>query len=1160
MTYVNISAFSRARCAPRVGNRNGTGQHDQRIMRLSFHRILGWGIGLSLLFFVAVGAAFAQVSQGSISGTVMDAGGAAVVGARVTVTSEATNQSRNLTTGDTGLYQVQGVEPGSYTVTITADGFQSSVVKGLHLDPGQHRDNNVTLQVGATSQTVMVEADALQVDTQSAENAGVISSSQVSNIMLNGRNFESLGQTVAGVSSTSGGNAGTGGGLMGGNTLIINGQSIVYTLYTLDGVEDMNTGNLSGVNVLPIIDAIDEFRVAKSSPSAKYGFGGGAQVVIQTKSGSTEYHGSGWDYMRNNAFDSRNYFNSTVSPLHQNIFGYSLGGPLKIPHLYDGKKTFFFAANEWRIAHQGITLAGAVFTPDQRAGNFANSTTLASGGLSLDAHSQALLASEGKSNCILNSTTLNSACFDSTAVAIMNKFIPSANNTNGGFNNYLNTTSDDASQLDYNYRIDHYFSQNEVFTGRAVYEEVNDAFPYNNFTGSPFSTVAWNVYTTGANYMGRLSSTITPNLVNAFSVAESYDKPRIKTPNQTMPSGVSITQSYPDADIQNRFPQITFSNGYSELSSWYSPIHASDGEGMIYDDVTYTHKKHTIQAGWFYIFGVKNQNVMTLPQGAFTFSGVHTGDVAADYMLGLDATYTQNSGQPSGSFHYRQNEAYFQDDWKVLPKLTLNLGIRYSYLSPDTVKGNKMTSFFPSTYSNSTAPAVAVDGTISTNAAGVELTAAGGTANTLDGIVYGGQNGVPNGFYKGKKDLFAPRVGFAYALGNKDMSSIRGGWSFGYVHLPVQFAYLDFGQNPPYNASSNILNSTISNGTLGTGATPTPQALNTIPSTFMPAQLQTFSLTLEQQFTPNLLASIGYAGSIVHHIVATNNINTALPVTSPSTSGCLGTQAASSKYDFDPCIATGAASSSYTVPYQGWAGIKQEDSPGYSNYNGLQTALQYHSTHLQISPSYTYSKALTTVGGRAAAGTGSVTDDTVQNYRNWGADYGPPSYDRPHVFTVSLMYDLPFFKDAQPLLRSTLGGWSFSGMSVMESGYALTPGLSTSTAGLAIRPNIVSKVHKVGNVDQWFSISSYAAPGLGFYGNAKTGSIRGPAEFTGSAALKKNIPLEGKCNLQFRAEAFNIANHTNFSGVQISYGAGNFGAVTSAQDPRILEFALKLTY
>lgn len=271
-----------------------------------------------------------------------------------------------------------------------------------------------------------------------------------------------------------------------------------------------------------------------------------------------------------------------------------------------------------------------------------------------------------------------------------------------------------------------------------------------------------------------------------------------------------------------------------------------------------------------------------------------------------------------------------------------------------------------------------------------------------------------------------------------------------------------------------------------------------------------------------------------------------------------GTQAASARYDYDPCINTGQASANYTRPYSGWAGIRQEASPGQSNYNGLQTALSYRTTHLQIMPAYTFSKALTTLGGRSAAAGGSLEGDVPQNYRNYAADYGPPSYDRTHVFTTSIVYDLP--SPSQALLKQIVGGWTFAGLTILESGYALTPGLATSTAGLATRPNYAAPLHKVGSLTQWFSTSSFAAPALGFFGTASTGSIRGPAEFVGNAALYKSFPIYERVKLQFRAEAFNVANHTNFANVSTSLGSGNFGAVTSAQDPRILEFALRLTF
>jgi Carboxypeptidase regulatory-like domain/TonB-dependent Receptor Plug Domain/TonB dependent receptor len=1096
----------------------------------------------------------------AVAGTVSDSTGAVVASATVTITNEGTGAARTTQTDSSGFYAVESLDPGTYTVTVTAPGFKVSTTKGEILFPGQRRESNAVLSVGASTQEVTVQANAVQVETESSESSGTITGKEVSNLMLNGRNFQALGQLVPGVSSTQSGVALSGGGFTESTTLIVNGNSVEYTVYTIDGVEDMNTGNLAGLNVLPIIDAVDQFTVMKDNYSARYGWSGSGQVVIQTKAGTNTYHGSAWDYLRNDVFDANNYFDTSKAFLQQNIYGFTLGGP--VPKL---KKTFFFAANEWRKANTGVTQTGAVFTQAMRGGNFGASPTLPAGGLTLDANSQMLLAEEGHTNCVLTPTTLNPSCLNPVATTLYADYVPQENNPGGGFNNYLNQGVSRLNELDYNYRIDHSFTPNETFTARVIYEKETNAYPYDAWAGFPYTTTTNSENQTGSNIILRMNSAITPKFDNVANVAYSDDKPRIQNTsgNTALPSGLSIVQAYPGADPLNRIPNVSISSGYTGLGVSTQPIHASDGEGILSDDVSWVKGNHVLQAGAVYVFGIKRQNVFTYPQGEFTFTGVHTGDPAADYLLGLDATYLQDSSQKSGSYHYRQGEAYFQDDWKPTPKLTLNLGLRWFYYSPNTVSGDQVTNFDPASFQAMQAPVVTLTGTLMTNANNVPITSIGTPANLTNGLLFAGQNGTSSGFFSANKKAFAPRVGFAYAIGNDSKTSIRGGYGVGYTREAVEEIYAMFGQNPPFNSSTSILNSLISNGTAGSAGAPTPATLNGIDTSSVgPAQTQSFSFSLERQVLPPAILTIAYAGSVSRHLETQSyNPNQSLPVTAPSTAGCLAAnQTPSSSYQFDPCINSGKASPYFTVPYPGYAVMSWDTFRGSSNYNALQAHFVYRTTTLHADLGYTWSKVLTDLGGSGGASGNTSIGAGAQQWSNLAAEYGPPDWDRTNVLSLSTVYDLPFFKNSDRMLRTALGGWSWAGLGVLESGFALSPGLSTSANGNATRPDAIGHEQKIGKRNEWFNTSDYVQAPNGFYGDATNGSIRGPAEFTGNTALYKTFPIHEKVNLQFRAEAFNVANHPNWNAVSTDYGAGNFGAVTSALDPRILEFAVRATF
>jgi hypothetical protein len=480
------------------------------------------------------------------------------------------------------------------------------------------------------------------------------------------------------------------------------------------------------------------------------------------------------------------------------------------------------------------------------------------------------------------------------------------------------------------------------------------------------------------------------------------------------------------------------------------------------------------------------------------------------------------------------------------------------------VSGDQVSSFVPSLFNASNAPIVTPMGQFVVNGDNEPLTPSGSVADTLNGIVFAGQNGVPDGFFIPKNTNFGPRVGFAYDLSGKGTASLRGGYGIGYSRIPVAVIYYAFGQNPPYNQSANILNSLLSNGTAGGAAVaPTPQNLNAVPASFTPTQVQSFSLTFEQQVRNNLIATLAYAGSQTRHLTSGvgggNDINWPLPVTAPSVSDCLTGQAPSSSYEFDPCINAGVSSSNYTRPYLGYSTINYQYDEGTANYNALQSALNYRAGGSQFSVAYTWSKALATVAGHGAGSTTSQGSGP-QNPRDWASEYGPPSYDFTNDISVTWVYALPMLKGREKLVKASLGGWTVGGLFLHQSGFALSPGLSLSNQGLASRPNVGAPYRQVGKVSEWFDTSSFEAPAYGSYGDARNGTIRGPGYTSFNAALYKTFPLHERFALQVRAEAFNALNHPNFRSVDTGLGDGSYGQVNSAGDPRIMEFALKLSF
>ena len=1115
---------------------------------------------LMFLFLpLSMNLAFAQSADtGAIFGTISDPSGASLTAASVTVSNEQTGVSNNLTTNSQGFFSNEALASGDYTVLIRLDGFKSFTIQHIHLDPGQRRDVSERLTVGGAQEAVTVEANALQVKTETSEDSSTIDSKEISTLLVNGRNFQSLATLNPGVNNTNGNSQYSGGGLSSTTTLSIGGTGTDDTTYSIDGVYNMNTGNYINLNISPSMDVISEFTILKANYSARYGTASNSTVLVDTKSGTESYHGTVWDYFRNDAMDASDYYSEGVkTALHQNIYGFSFGGPLQIPKIYNGdrkKKTFFFASDEWWAKTTGNTATAFVITKAMRTGNLAGSIGLPTAGLTLTAQGQSLLAAEGKTNCITSATTLNSSCIDQDALTLLNAFEPTENASNPSFN-YINYAPSTFSQIDHDYRIDHEFSPTEMLTGRFMYEQVNDFAP-------SATAISDSTFTSGLNMMLRLTSTFGSNIVNTASIAETFDKPRLHTTAATIPSGVQIAYFYPNANTTNSIPNISI-GGYEGFGPGSRPVNASDGEGIINDDFGLVLRKHSLQVGGFYIFGIKNQITTNEPWGNMGFGGVYTGSGAADFLLGLHDGYTQDSAKPHYTGHYRSTEFYVQDDWKATPRLTVNAGVRFFYYSPDWLSGpNSATSTFaPAQFNAAVAPLVTPAGGFETNASGAPITASGAVANLDNGLVFNTTPGVPRGFYRNNTIYPAPRVGFAYALSSDNRTSIHGGYGMGYTRVPFRIADA-LTSNPPGVANVDFISGTIENPTAGAEkvAVPTPQALVEVNTNFRASQIQNFSLIVERELFPNAVFQIGYAGSLGRHIRIDTDQNQVKPTSTPYSLSCLAKgQAPSAVYDFDPCLNTNVVSSAYLRPYQGISSINEYVYVGNDNYNSLQSQFRLKHQSWQTTLNYTYGKAMGDANGGSNYRSSYSTD---QNSYCLTCEYGPRNFDRTHIFSGNIIYALPFTHATTGWKGELIGGWSVSGIALLESGFALTPGLSAPDTSLASRPNLVGRLHRSDNRNEIFNASAYAVPDYGFFGDASVGSIRGPKQIGFNTALYKTFPIRGSVNFQFRAEAFNVANHPTFNGVNTGIGPNDPdpGVVNSPADPRIMEIVGRLSF
>jgi hypothetical protein len=1103
-----------------------------------------------------------SADTGTIFGTIQDKSGAALPGAKVTITNINTNVGKTLTTNSSGFYSVEAIPSGDYTIAVEKDGFETVQVQNTHLDPGQRREVSPRLPVGSVSESVTVQSDVLQVKTASSEDSSTIDSKEISTLLVNGRNFQSLATLNPGVNNTNGNNQYYGGGLNSQTTLSIGGTGIDDTTYSIDGVYNMNTGNYENLNISPSMDAIAEFTVLKANYSARYGTASNSTILVDTKSGTSAYHGTVWDYFRNDAMDASAYYSQGVkTELHQNIYGFSLGGPLQIPKLYNWnrkEKTFFFASDEWWANSVGSTATTFVITKAMRTGNLAGSVGLPAGGLTLTPQGQALLAAQGRTDCVTSSTTLNPNCLDSTALAILNQYQPSENASNPSFN-YVNNNPNTFHQIDHDYRVDHEFSPKEALTARVMYEETDNFYPDSTYGGSSVAgPITDSIFTSGFNAVARMTSTFGSNIVNTGSVAETFDKPRLHATAAPIPSGAQIGYFYPDANPANTIPNISVA-GYDSIGVGSLPINASDGEGIINDDFSILVGKHSLQAGAFYIFGIKNQNSGDATQGNFSFNGTYTGSGAADYLLGLHDGYNQPNANPHFTAHYRSTEFYVQDDWKATPRLTVNAGVRFFYYSPDwlTGPGTATSNFDFSLYNPAVAPVVLPNGTFETNSAGVPITTNGQAANLYNGLVFNGTPGVPRGFFHESTVHPAPRIGFAYALTNDNKTSIHAGYGVGYTRVPFRIQSA-LGQNPPGVTTGRAIAGTLEDPTVEVQANvPGPLTIVIVNPNFRASQVQNFSAIIERELFHNAVFQIGYSGSQSRHLRSSTDQNQPLPTGTPAASGCLAAgQLPSATYDFDPCLNTNTISSDYVRPYKGYDQLSEWLYSASANYNSLQSQLRVKRKSVETTLNYTWGKALGDSNGSFTSSNG-----TVQNSYCLACEYGPRSFNRNQIFTGNVIYTLPLFTGHR-FESELLGGWAVSGIAIAQSGFPQTPSLSAPNTGLASRPDQVAPLHFSNNRNQMFNVNAFAIPAYGFFGNATVGSIPGPKDVAFNIAIYKTFPIKGRINFQFRAEAFNIANHPSFQGINTGIGPNdpNPGLVNTPSDPRILEMVGRITF
>jgi hypothetical protein len=1125
----------------------------------SWSCVLARTLALCLSLLACAVLASAQVGTGgTILGTVTDPSGAAVPNVTITITNNDTNAVTHQTTNDRGEYVAPDQQIGHYTVRAEAPGFKLYEQKDVVLNVGDRRSVDVKLEIGSTSESVNVEANAVTVQTESGEVSDVITGQQVTQLATNGRSLYGLASLTPGASSNMvdfqnptpvGGNS----------DVSFNGLRVSHNLYMIDGGEDLDRGGSGNISVMPSVDSIAEFRALTSNYSAEFGLSSGATFTMVFKSGTKDLHASAWEFLRNDALDAGNYFTNAsgqkAPELRFNTYGFNVGGPVFIPKVYNRnrERTFFFYNMEWRKLVQGGLYNQTVPPSSEYGGQFNTAIHVPSASQlspALAAKFAALGLTPGQP---FPGNKIPTSLLDPNAQALLGAGIFPAANSGTQFIGGNKQPTDVREEI---VRIDHRFSDKFSIFGHWVDEAISQTYGESQWSGDNVTTVG-DVFG-NPSFSGVIHATysISPTVLN--ETAFNYNGNRINiTPTGVYkrPSDLNIPELFAGNNL-DRIPGIQLSGTTGtqyDVASWPWKNKADDYQ--IRDDVSWAKGSHQLRFGASWMLYKKIQDLFGDTQGSFVFNGNYTGNDFADFLLGYANSYTELAVQDAGHWDSKSYDAYIQDNWKITPRLTLNLGLRWDGIPHTYEENNRQSNFYPGLYNPADRAILTPTGTISPSSPGLGTSPnpiLQGYQFYLNGIGIAGQNGIPPGLVKNDWALFAPRLGFAYDLTGGGKTVVRGGFAIMYERIQGNDVY-NAGPNIPFSSSVTFNNVSLSNPntSLLTGQTLTaPITVASITGLAYtdyknPASYQ-YSVGVQHQFGANSVLGVSYVGNQNRHQNDYRDIN--LP--SPSVL---------------PQLIAGTVSYNTVVPYAGFNYINLSEDAENSHYNSLQ--VDFHSqirTDLTLQVAYTLSRAIdpanTTGGG--VADLSQVSDPYNRAY-----DYGLSGLDRTHIGLVNFVYKLPFFRNSNGFVKSTLGGWELSGIVTMETGLPLFLTLSgpESSNGLAKatnRPDLNGPITYPQTINQWFDTSVLSVPAPGQWGTLPKSAFRGPGRDNWNVSLFKSFLFSEQRNsrLEFRFETFNTFNHTQFNNVQTSFPSSNAGAVTSVWDPRTLQLGLKLYF
>jgi hypothetical protein len=1120
-------------------------------------------------------AAYAQETA-SIVGTVTDPAGASVPNAKVTVTNSDTGLVRSTQTNTTGSFTAPQLPIGHYSVRVELSGFKVYQQNGITLNVDDTVRTDIALQIGESRESVTVEANAVQVQSDTNEVSQTVTADQVADLATNGRNVIQLAALVPGAASNIP-DFDTPMAQTQNRAIQFNGQRSDHNNWLVNGGEAYDRGGGGILIVSPSQDALQEFKVMTSNYAADLGQSSGGMITMATKSGTKQFHGSLWEYNRNNAFDANTFFanlNGQPKPeLRYNTFGGNIGGP--VPLIGHEKKTFFFYNQEWRREVNGNTINASSVPVAARNGDFSYLLPVTAGGtctggscvrLQIPATTDpAEIAKLGQFG-LAPSTATNPSYFpnniiptgllDSNALALLKAgLFPAANAAN-------NLYYDVANQLTFyreeTFRVDHTIGSKLNLMASLIYDNGSQQQAPPLWAGGTYATAGSIMSVPSWAGVVHATYTISPTLLN--EAAFNYNGNDLNINDVGLyqkPAGYNVPNFF-QANKDNKLPGISIGSPYNvSYSPGWWPWTNTWRSYQIKDDIIWSHGNHNLKFGGSFMYTHKWQQFQLNAGGQMNFSSGATGNGFADFLLGFASSYSEPASVDFVHISTQNYNVYAMDDWRVSSRLTLNLGLRWEGIPHAYDSEGDSSNFYPNLYNPAQAATFLPSGALDTNGPGFTTVSGIPLSNVkfyMNGVGLAGRNGIPKGLVDNHWDTVAPRIGFAYDLTGRQKTILRAGAGIFYERIGGNEEYNMGQNNVPFSYQPNPTQVYMDNPATSyiTGLTASvpyfPASVTTVDQLYKIPTAAQWSIGIQHQLRENAVLSVTYVGNSNYHQSEGRNINT-LAQNDPNRLGVCGST----------CGYTGAQlNANLYRPYQGWASIAPMQLDANSNYNSLQVNLRLTTwKNLTINTAYTWSHAFDIIDGEIFS--------NIDNPFNRLWDYGPAGWDRRQVSVTSFIYKFPVFQHSgSQALRTALGGWELSGIATFESGNPISisggPDNLGYGGGTSNRANVVAPITYPGTRFQWFSISSFAKPAPLQWGSAARNDVVGPGRDNWNVAMFKAFQVKENVRFEFRAETFNTFNHTQYGNPSASVTAANFGQITSTYNPRTFQLGAKFLF